>query len=445
MSGSRKQRILPFMSQNQPTHTIALIGGATAGAEAARVFADAGITTVVFEQNIRPYGKVEDGLPRWHVNLRRKEYNAIDSKLDNPRVHFVPSTRIGRDVQLTDLLDKWPFHAVVLANGAWRDRGLPIDGVDAYVDKGLLYQNAFIYWFNHAHEKSYNGPRYEVPDGIAVVGGGLASIDVAKVIQYELVRAELGKRGIEIDAEEFDHLGIPKLLEKHNLTWEQLGLKGCTVYYRRRLEDMPLAEVPDGADETVKAKIEAVRKKIATNAMNNFLFKIEPLHAPSNMIVEGGRLSGLVFDRTHMVDGKPVKTGEVTEVRAPLIISSIGSIPEGMPGIPMKGELYAYSDWDMGRFKEHPKMFSVGNVVTGKGNLVASRKHAHRVAEYIVQWMDSLGQEAKAIADHVLNQPAHSDAAMEDLITRIRHEQHRAGYDGQYKEYIAKVTPPDFV
>ena len=39
--------------------------------------AERGAICVVFEQNDRPYGKVEDGLPRWHVGLRRKEYDQL--------------------------------------------------------------------------------------------------------------------------------------------------------------------------------------------------------------------------------------------------------------------------------------------------------------------------------------------------------------------------------
>src|SRR5262245_25233600 len=103
---------------------IAVIGGATAGAEAADIFAKQGILTVVFEQNSRPYGKVEDGLPRWHVCLRAKEYATIDTKLGQAHVHFVPNTKVGRDVSLRELCDSWGFHSVVLANGAWRDRAL---------------------------------------------------------------------------------------------------------------------------------------------------------------------------------------------------------------------------------------------------------------------------------------------------------------------------------
>ncbi len=77
---------------------VAIIGGATAGAEVADKLAAAGALCVVFEQNDRPYGKVEDGLPIWHTMLRRKEYGLIDGELQRAGVHFVPRTAIGRDV-----------------------------------------------------------------------------------------------------------------------------------------------------------------------------------------------------------------------------------------------------------------------------------------------------------------------------------------------------------
>ena len=137
------------MVKRAPQQVVAIIGGATAGAEAAGMFADRGALAVVFEQNARPYGKIEDGLPRWHVKLRRKEYELVNEKLDRPGVYFVPLTRIGRDVDFRDLVTDWGFSAVVLAQGAWRDRPLPVEGAERYVGRGLLYQNAFIHWFNH--------------------------------------------------------------------------------------------------------------------------------------------------------------------------------------------------------------------------------------------------------------------------------------------------------
>ena len=73
-------------------HLVAVIGGATAGAEVAGRLAERGVRVVVFEMNPRPFGKIEDGLPRWHVGLRQKEYETIREKLSRPGVEFVPNT-----------------------------------------------------------------------------------------------------------------------------------------------------------------------------------------------------------------------------------------------------------------------------------------------------------------------------------------------------------------
>ena len=419
------------------SHAIAVIGGATAGAEAAGIFADHDILSVVFEQNARPYGKVEDGLPRWHIGLRSKEYASIDEKLTKPQVRFVPNTSVGRDVNLADLARDWGFQVVVLANGAWRDRRLPVEGADDWIDKGLVYQNPLIYWFNHYNEASYDGPEYEILDGTIVVGGGLASIDVVKVIQLELCLRGLRKRGIEVGLVEAEVAGIPKTLAQHGLEWKDLGCEGCTLYYRRRPEDMPLVELPENASDKVREKIAKSRARLLEKAMVKYLFKLEPLRAPVHTIIENDRLVGLEFAVTQVKDGRVKLTDERVSVRAPMSISSIGSIPEPLLGIDMNGELYRYSDWDLGRMAGWPTLFSVGNVVTGKGNIVASRKHARGVARHVTDTYLQLADELKR------SEPIAAEA-LEALEKRVRERQDAVGY-GDYATWIASVTPADRV
>ena len=417
---------------------IAVIGGATAGAEAADIFAKQGILTVVFEQNARPYGKVEDGLPRWHVGLRAKEYETIDQKLGQAHVHFVPNTRVSRDVSLRELCDAWGFHSVVLANGAWRDRPLPVPDAEKYVGKGLVYQNPFIQWFNHRHEAGYRGPVFEALDDTIVVGGGLASIDVVKAVNLELASGALRAKGVEVDLEELEVEGIPKALAAHGLSWEGLGFKGATLFYRRRVEDMPLVTMPDGANEKTQAKIEKTRAHMLDKAQSKFLFGMRPLRAPEALLVENERVVGMRFAVTRMEGGKLVPTGETEEVRGAQVISSIGSIPEPLEGVPQKGELYAYSDWDYGRLPDFPTLFSAGNVVTGKGNIVDSRRHARQVGQHV-------RDEYLKLADHV--QSAHaplSGSQREALLRRVRARQDKVGYHG-YGEWIEAARPPEFI
>ena len=442
-------------------HAIAVIGGATAGAEVAGKLAAAGHTVVVFEQNPRPYGKIEDGLPRWHHALRKKEYASIDAKLAQPGVHYVPRTGVGRDVPFRDLMEEWGFSAVVLACGAWRDRPLPVEGADAYVGKGLVYQNPFIIWFNHSGEAGYEGERFEPVDDVMVVGGGLASIDVAKVLMLETTRARLRERGIEVGILDLEVKGIPKILAAHDLAWEDLGLTGCTLYYRRRPEDMPVVDIPDGASEERIEKVKKARARVLDKAMDKYRFEFEPLSAPDGLIVEDDRLVGLRFRRTRIEGGRVVPLDETFEARGAYVISSIGSIPEPLEGIPMKGELFAFDDWDLGRIEGYPTLFSAGNVVTGKGNIVASRKHASFVEEKVERFLglDESGHEgeeelldgdreraaavAGEVAGAVEKREPLSAEGLAKLEARVRELQQKVGYAGDYAAWIEKVTPPD--
>ena len=116
---------------SEPRHLIVICGGAVSGSEAAAVCADRGILAVVLEQNVRPYGKIEDGLPRWHEKLRQQEYARIDDNLAREGVFFVPRATLGRDYTLPELRAQPGVAAVLLANGAWRDRPLQLPGVEA--------------------------------------------------------------------------------------------------------------------------------------------------------------------------------------------------------------------------------------------------------------------------------------------------------------------------
>jgi len=423
---------------------VAVVGGATAGAEVAGMLADAGITVVVFDQNARPYGKIEDGLPRWHVKLRKKEYETIDGKLDRPGVHYVPKTKIGRDIGFRELVLDWGFSAVILAHGAWRDRPFPVPGGEDYVGKGLVHQNDLIYWFNHYPERGYDGPRYDIPDGAIVVGGGLASIDVMKVLQIEIVQAALAEQGIDEDMHRLEIDGIPAVLEEHGLTWNRLGLEGATLYYRRRIEDMPLTEIPSDVDDEKRRKLEATRRRILEKAMTKYCFHVEPLRMPVGLITDGDRLVGIRFQRTRVEDERAVPVEDAFEdVYAPLVVSSIGSVPEPMSGIDQEGLLYRWADADLGQLGGYDSVFSTGNVVTGKGNIVASRRHARSVVEHVLSYhLGAANGDAGLVAEIEAKEPL-SDEQRERLLARVAERQAAVGYDGVYARWIEQVTPPD--
>lgn len=427
-------------------HVVAIVGGAVAGSEAAALCAERGIDAVVFEQGDRPYGKIEDGLPRWHEKLRAKEYARIDENLDSPRIRFVPRTRIGGDLSFARLRETG-FSALVFASGAWRDRPLPVEGVDGYVGRGLLYQNPLVGWFNHNHEPG--AEEWELPEGAAVVGGGLASIDVVKILSLETHRKALAARGVEADVVELELGGIPRFCEKAGVDLDSLEVAPPVLYYRRTMDAMPLASAPPGADEKVRAKVAKARVKIMKRVMERYRVAFEPLSTPVGAIVEGERLVGLQMARTEIVEGRVKVTDDVREVRAPLVVSSIGSVPVPIEGLPMKGELYDYADWDTGAVQGLEGVFGLGNVLTGKGNIKDSRQNAREVTEMLLQ--GRLGEADAALAAHhaatrALAEPAAAHAAKHAADTKaidalVAERWAACDYPGDYPSWIAAHRP----
>jgi hypothetical protein len=121
----------------------------------------------------------------------------------------------------------------------------------------------------------------------------------------------------------------------------------------------------------------------------------------------------------------------------------------------MDGELFAFTDWDVGRLAGYPTVFSAGNVVTGKGNIVASRKHAREVSGTVIEAFlgiaesehageealaDALAADARAdaarIADEIAVQPRISAAALARVRERVGQRQQQVGYGGDYASWV---------
>jgi len=81
----------------RPHHIAEMVDGAIAGSVAAEIIPDHGIPMVVIEQNERAYGKIEDGLPRRHLEQVKQGHNRIDAHLSKPGVLFLPWTKLVRD------------------------------------------------------------------------------------------------------------------------------------------------------------------------------------------------------------------------------------------------------------------------------------------------------------------------------------------------------------
>ncbi len=446
------------------SHYVAIVGGSVSGSEAAAMLSDQGVRVVVIDQNALPYGKLEDGLPKWHHNLRDKQEAEIDKKLDHDRVRFIPNLKIGRDYAFKDLVDLG-FTAVILANGAWQDRPLPVPGIEKFRDKELIYQNDLVKWYNHYHEPDYNGRQYEIKDSAVVIGGGLASLDVMKIVMMELVERKLKEKlgdDIIVDQFELEKKGIDKYLDQFGLKFEDLGIKGATLVYRRQAKHMPLKH-PQGKDPEAIEKAQIVSQRILDNYKKKFHFYFIPEATPVDFIEEDGKLKGLVLQKLRTLDnGKLEKIeGDTFDIYTDQVISSIGSIPEKIEGIPYDGDrIKTEGDDSISRVYGYDNVFAIGNAVTGKGNIKTAKEHGSMVTqrlldEYLQKNTQAFDMELEAynkevrqktdekiaqIFKQLLNKDIPDDVTVDHIWEVSKAYQDRVGYK-DYKSWIESHKP----
>jgi hypothetical protein len=222
---------------------------------------------------------------------------------------------------------------------------------------------------------------------------------------------------------------------------------------------MPLAQPPDNATPEQLAKTEQVRQKMLRIARDKYLFRFQDRRLTTGIVVENGRLAGLKVAETKIEGRKaePIPSTE-HEIRAPLVISSIGSVPEKLPGINMNGEYYTFAGKDVPRYTPMDRVFGVGNVVTGQGNIRVSLVHSQKVTKRVLDCMKSgdgspgadaggTEQQAANAIDAIGKQieviPQLSDDQMAAVERQVHALQQNAGYTSDYDSWIAKVTPPD--
>ncbi len=445
--------------ENHKKHYIAVIGGSISGSEAANLLAKSGFRVVVFEMNALPYGKIEDGLPKWHINLRNRQENEIDKKLDHENIRYVPLVKIGRDIEFNDLFSNWGFSAIILANGAWLDREFPLKGINKFKDNGLIYQNDLIYWFNHNHEPNYKGKIYEIKDEAIIVGGGLASLDVVKILMIERVREKLQEiHGIEAEMFKLEKYGIDKVLEEHNLSYKKFKIKGVNLVYRRNAEDMPLKSPKDESKQS-RDKARLVSAKLLNNYLKKYKFNFKPLRIPIDFIEEDNTLKGLVLQKVMIYNGRIVPIeNEIEELRSDLIVSSIGSLPEQIEGLQ-----YEYNTLKMRKHADYhvfgfDNVFAVGNAVTGRGNIQESKQHGQKITRRIIDehltddaleaWLNNINSTIKkavldsidSIIEEIGSKEIQPENIIKGILNRTKAINEANGYTS-YAEWVKKHRP----
>lgn len=298
---------------------IAVVGSGPSGFSCAYQLARLGYPVTIFEANKKFGGMLRYGIPEY-----RLPEDIIDKELQkviNLGVEVKCNTKIGRDISLADLKNK--YKAVYLAIGAHKGKRLGIEGEDAsnvYPGIDFLHQIA-------------NETKIDLGNKVVVIGGGNAAIDAARVAR---------RLGADV-----------------------------TILYRRTIREMPAlaSEVEEAQKEGIKIEFLSAPVKIIKNKENKAV-------SATCIKMELGEL-----DDSGRKEPKPVEGTEYA-IEMTSLISAVGQVvdPEGLEELINKDRRVSTNE-DCETAERG--IFAGGDVTEGRGTVAQAIRLGNIAAESI--------------------------------------------------------------
>ncbi|MFO0995995.1 MAG: FAD-dependent oxidoreductase [Alphaproteobacteria bacterium] len=378
------------------TISVAIVGSGPAGFYTAAALLESGAdcTIDIIERLPTPFGLIRGGVAPDHQSTKRVQ-KAYERTALNERVRYFGNVEIGRGVSLAEL--RAVYDAVVLSVGAPFDRKLGIPGEDK---KGVFGSAAFVGWYNaHPDFRDLN------PDlnttGVAVVGNGNVAIDIARVLVK--TRAEMTTSDLPdfvasaIDAAPIRDVYMfgrrgPNEAKFTNVELREMGeLDNChPVLDPSQLPDAVMGEMSDRDRRLREKNLATLREFLALKPDGkakrvHFAFFAKPVE-----ILGGETVEGLRLERTKVVDGRAVDTGEFFEIKCGLVIPAIGYTGEPIEGAPFDRKEGIVINTD-GRVEKG--LYAAGWVKRGPSGVIGTNKPDGDIAaEHILK---DFGQGAK--------------------------------------------------
>ncbi len=204
-SDFRGDKFLPKKPPITRQQKIAIVGAGSAGLSCARDLRIMGYQTVVYDMFPEPGGMLVGGIPIWRLD-RDVVHNEVDEYMDALGVEIHLNTKIGENITVTDLLER--FDAVYLAPGCQEPTKLGIPGEDL---KNFEYGLPWLEKINFHHPEEA-----AIGDTVAVLGMGFTASDCcrsairlgAKKVYVLYRRTQLEAPVDESEIEEMEREGV---------------------------------------------------------------------------------------------------------------------------------------------------------------------------------------------------------------------------------------------
>ena len=366
--------------------SVAIVGAGPAGFYSAAALVKAGhdVRVDIFERLPAPFGLVAFGVAP--DNQTTKNVTRVFERTAlRPEVRYFGNIEMGRDIDIAEL--RACYDAVVLTTGAPRDRRLGIPGEDK---SGVIGSAAFVGWYNGHPDFSDLNPDLNT-GAVAVVGLGNVALDIIRVLvktPAEMAPTDLADhaaRSVHTSPLTAVHICGRRGPVEANFTNVELRemehLADCfSVVDPDQLPD-DVGELPE-REKRIKGKNLATLKTLASAELKgqskraHFYFLASPVE-----ILGGEQVSGLKLERTKLVDGRAVGSGDTFEIECGLVITAIGTISPLVDGVPFDEKRGTVISED-GRVGEG--LYAAGWVKRGSSGVISTnRRDAAAVADYI--------------------------------------------------------------
>ena len=322
-----------------------------------------------------PFGLIRGGVAPDHQSTKRVS-RAYEKTALEPAVHYYGNVEIGRDLTLDELREM--YDAVVLAVGSPLDRRLGIPGENK---AGVFGSADFVGWYNGHPDFTDLAPDLDTT-AVAVVGVGNVAIDVARVLvktPAEMAETDLAEHAAEAiqvapitDVYMFGRRG-PIEAKFTNVELREMGkLENATpIVDAAQLPEEVTGEMSDRDRRLKTRNLATLREFIDADPTGkqkrvHFAFYTRPVE-----ILGGARVEGLRLERTGVVDGRTVGTGEFFEIACGLVIPAIGYQAHPVDGVPFDADngIVVHDD---GRIVDG--VYAVGWIKRGPTGVIGTNK-----------------------------------------------------------------------
>lgn len=368
---------------------IAIIGSGPAGyytAEAAQKRWGDAVRVDIFDRLPVPFGLIRTGVAPDHQSIkgvaRRYEKTALTD-----HVRFVGNVAVGKHVGVGEL--QALYDAVILATGAPEDRPLGLQGDDL---ANVFGSAAFVGWYNGHPQFADLDPDLSGKHAV-VIGMGNVALDVTRILaktQREFTASDIVAHALDrLKASGIETITILGRRGPHNIMMTPRELRELGELERASPHVDP-ADLPPIDEDAI---LEPGLRKSVTHLRSFAGFpeserraKPVAIHfdfyaSPKTLLGEDGKVRAVQVERTAVMGGRPIGTGEIYELPAELVVSCIGYRTTPIPDVPFDERGGHFSNED-GRIS--PRLYCVGWAKRGpSGTIGTNRPDGYAVVDLV--------------------------------------------------------------